>query len=164
MNLKKKQISNHEIEIFDWWLGTRKSNVRKYLNPLQFSIDCSMNFDNSLKLFTFSTLEETINLLSIRYVSRCYNCNDVLSRQEDFFDVKKVSKICPNCGERNLEEIIKDNVEIYFSLNELPREISDPITQPIGIGSGKAESLQGSMIKPTIDSNDDLSRLFSCFK
>lgn len=162
-NLKKRQISNHDIELLDWWLGTRRANVRKYLNPLQFSLDCRIDGDYSLKLFTLCAFDESIDLLSVRYVSRCPNCKTVLSRQEREF-IPSLSR-CFECGHSLDNEMLKDGVEIYFSLKQAPIEnptLKDVV--PVGAGLGNAESLQGSDIRNSMSNDNDLCGLFSCFR
>ncbi|PQD97092.1 hypothetical protein CYL18_04245 [Pradoshia eiseniae] len=161
-NLRRKQINNHDIDLLDWWLGTRRANTRRHLNPLQFSLDCKIDTDHSIRLFSLCALDENLGLLSVRYVSRCPNCDTVLSTQEQEF-VPKI-RDCYECGGKYNQDILKDKVEIYFSLNCAPQEnIMKKEEVPIGGGQGKAVSLQGLMVRNMLETNDELSGLFECF-
>lgn len=164
LNLRKRQVSKHDIDILDWWLGTRKANTRKYLNPLQFSIDCNIDLSHALKLFTICTLDSSVNLLSVRYVVRCPICTDLLDKQEKFLDLSKLSeKRCGNCGAQLKASILSDITEVYFTLLKTKEENkTSEIKLPVGVGMGKPGSLQGSNIKKIINQDDDLGRLFSC--
>jgi Family of unknown function (DUF5939) len=164
-NLRKRQISEYEVDILDWWLGTRKKTTLKYLNPLQFSIDCNIDVEHAIKLFSYCTLEDSIDIFEIRYVSRCPNCKTVLKKQEGYFTLSKNTLTCPECGLKTEAKVLKDEVEVYFSLTVSASEFGNRERKPVGVPVGKAESLQGSMIKSTINnSNTDLGGLFACIQ
>jgi hypothetical protein len=162
LNLRKRQVNNHDIDILDWWLGTRKQNTRKYLNPLQFSIDCKIDFGHAIKLFTICVLDSNIKLLSVRYVVRCPNCLDVIEKQENLLNVTCYNgKSCGSCGNRLYIESLIDTSDVYFTLLKKPQEnMTHDI--PLGLNRGKSESLHGSQIKEIIKEDEDLGRLFSC--
>lgn len=138
MNLKKRQISTHDIEMLDWWLGTRKPNHRKYLNPLQFSIDCRIDVSHALNLFSICVLDKSIQLLSVRYVSRCAFCESILSQQSEYMDIKKVRKKCYECGSQNDERFLKENSEIFFTLLKQPD--LNTTSLPAGLSLGKHQA------------------------
>lgn len=159
-NLRKKQVNNHDIELLDWWLGTRRANTRKYLNPLQFSLDCRIDADYALKLFSLCALDESIDLLSVRYVSRCPNCNTVVSKQEHNF-IPSINR-CFECGFSLGTDMLKDGVEVYFSLKQSPQD-NVLIDNILGADSGNAPSLQGANVRASASNDNDLCGLFSCF-
>lgn len=164
LNLKKRQVSDHDIEVLDWWLGTRRANTRKYLNPLQFSIDCRVDIDHAMKLFTICVLDSYIQLLTVRYVLKCPNCDSVLDKQLMTFDPSSLNgKRCCNCGYHLNKKELTDASEIYFTLLKTPEPIIKNISDaPFGVDKGNTSSLQGSMLRDIVNKDDDLGRLFSC--
>lgn len=117
--MSRYQIDSFLMNKLDIWLGTRRKAVRKYLSPLQFSLDCEIDEDISISLFSICTMQE-ISLLDEYYVVECENCNNrILGTFTQVSDI-------PNeiyCGEcdRNIE-VTKYNLLIWFKLLKEPQE------------------------------------------
>ncbi|MEK4024435.1 hypothetical protein [Sporosarcina sp. FSL W7-1283] len=161
-NLKKRQVSDHDIDIFDWWLATRKPNTRHYLNPLQFSIDCNIDSSYSLELFSYCTYEESISLFSVRYVARCPVCQTVLLKHNNVLNKSKIPKQCYECGSNLAEDIVVDHLDVYFSLLKFPERPLAHTSPPVGVGKDNVQTLQGAQIIEKINGNEVIGKLFSC--
>lgn len=143
-NLRKRQISKYDIDILDWWLGTRKQNHKKYLNPLQFSIDCKIDAAYALNLFSICVLDENVKLLSVRYIIRCQICESVLYQQTDVLNSNNVNGKCGECGSISDIQLLVDNAEIYFTLLKKPEYLSNKsFENPIGVSLGKLQACKG---------------------
>ena len=56
--MKNYQINDYLIKKLDVWMGTRRRATWRFLNPIQFSIDCSIDLDTALMMFSLCTTKE----------------------------------------------------------------------------------------------------------
>lgn len=121
-DLKSVKYPEQTIELFDWWLGSRKKNSLRTLNPLQFSLDSGIDNSIALSLFSHCVYDRKINLFKIRVVYYCPICNHrMISGKEE---VQETFLICRNCESAISEEILKERLEIYFELIKQPENSS----------------------------------------
>lgn len=159
-NLKKARFPEQSIELFDWWLATRRKNTLRSLNPLQFSLDCNINTEHALKLFSHSVFDEDIALLRRKFEVICPVCSHTVHRDFDYLDKKDYQ--CPNCGNRVSTQLLDDNTEIRFELLQAPaKNVQAHPADPIGAPRGNAPSLRASDIDRIGSDDDDVRRLFS---
>ncbi|MCE4092797.1 hypothetical protein ABE112_27420 [Priestia aryabhattai] len=137
-NLKKK-FSNQTVDLFDWWLGTRRSNVRKNINPLQFSLDCDIDIEYTLKLFSYSTFDPSIQLFKRKFVTYCPFCDHRVITQYDEPNFEN-SIECRNCGVTIPSDMYKTNTELYFELLISPNHNQDQDIPPIGANQKKQKA------------------------
>jgi hypothetical protein len=156
--MKKYKVDEFLIRKLDIWLATRRKAVRKFLSPLQFSLDTDIDEDLSIDLF-FICSEKDLELLKFRTIVKCPNCDRIIGVYEE--PTKIPSSIY--CDECNFNiKVNQDIVETYFELTQLPMEQvinRDSIVFREGDdGSGKAFGLRVEQIEKS--KSDMARRLF----
>lgn len=160
-SLKKGKFPEQSVDIYDWWLGTRRKNTYKSLNPLQFSNDCRIDMNHAIQLFSYCVFDEKIKLLQRRYTLYCPICDHkVLSTIES---IPNKSVICKNCSTEINPILLSDHITITFELLQSPQLIQDSTT-PIGINSGNVYGLRVSHLQELAKEDDDIRRLYDCFR
>lgn len=139
-NLKRAKFPEQSIKLLDWWLGTRRQNTRKYINPLQFSIDCNIDIEHTLKLFSHSTYDPQIQLLRQKYVYYCPYCAHRVST--NFKENEESILRCNNCEKPISTETLKDSTEIFFELLKAPKDFIQDYRYSEAIGSISAQKKQ----------------------
>jgi DNA-directed RNA polymerase subunit RPC12/RpoP len=122
-NLKKAKFPEKSIEIFDWWLGTRRANTLKTINPIQFSIDCDISLEHTLQLFSAGVYRFDIKLMKPRYITNCPVCSHKII--DNYSKPNTIELTCSECGFKLNENIIRESTEIYFVLLKQPLQL-DP--------------------------------------
>lgn len=154
-----KRVNKIEIDLLDWWVGTRKKNTWKYLNPLQFSVDCGISDETALNLFVECTLQEDVKLFEVRTLLRCPQCRTVISKENGTFNIEnKFPNKCSDCRESIDYELLKDDIEIYFSLLVPPSPTTISKHMPLG---GEAKKVVALTIQSAqqISTNGALAKL-----
>lgn len=159
-NLKTNKVNPRDIELLDWWVGTRKKNTWKYLNPLQYSLDCGINHETAISLFALCTLEEDISLFQVRSVTRCPNCKEVVAKEYDSVCPTNFPSLCEECGEILLEEELKNETEVYFSLQVDPVPPKITPSAPLWGKKEVAQKLKLTDLKELSSSQSALNKLF----
>ncbi|MCC6082750.1 hypothetical protein [Bacillus thuringiensis] len=162
-NLKKVKFPKQSVELFDWWLGTRRQNTLSSLNPLQFSLDCEIDIQHSLKLFSHCVFDPEIELLRRKYTVYCPSCSHKVFKSDERIAQKEV--ICQNCGTKITANLLPDSTELTFELLKAAQAIESESLdfQPRGGSGGKAQGLRVSDMDRYIDEDDsDTRRLFDC--
>ncbi|MDF2903009.1 MAG: hypothetical protein K0S25_647 [Bacillus sp. (in: firmicutes)] len=157
-NLKKAKFPDKSVDILDWWLGTRRSNTLKTINPLQFSIDCDISLEHTLDLFTAGVYRFDVKLLKPRYIIDCPICSHKIV--DSYIEPKNLELTCKECGFKLNENVIRESTEIYFILLKKPRNINFDNNSALYKGnnfSKKAASLRMSDIEKS--SSSDVRRL-----
>ena len=116
-NLKKEKFPEQSIALFDWWLGTRRQNNLKSLNPLQFSLDCNINIEHSLQLFAYSVFDQKINLLKQKFKLFCPACEH---KVEPYDQQNAKGYTCQNCSAKISIDLLPDYTELTFELLRSP--------------------------------------------
>lgn len=155
-----RSIRKYDIDLFDWWLGTRSRVTWNYLNPLQFSIDCNIRESVALNLFAEGTINEKIQLFEMRSIIRCQNCSTVIAKAYNSSTPKISYSHCPNCEDEIYLGEIKDEVEIYFALKQEPLPPDQSPSVRIGAKKEKASALNLQRAKEFSTEGDSLSKLF----
>lgn len=140
------QVDSFIINKLDSWLGTRRQAARKFLNPIQFSIDTDLDEELSILLFANCT-NPRIDVLKQRYVAECPNCNKILgtyySPQEVPFKL-----YCAECNSN--VHLSFDDIIIWFELTRLPEMLPEESitgsTMQQGNNLGNGSSLRTSRI------------------
>lgn len=153
--LKKERVPEPTVNIFDWWLGTRRQNTLSSLNPLQFALDCGIRAEEALKIFSYSVFDQRISLLRRRFIVYCPACNH---KVKSLFDPPQENCTCPNCCAKIPVGILDDCTEIKFELLKAPQDSDNSFLPPRGIESGKAPSLRISSSREFEES--EIRRLF----
>lgn len=162
-NLKKGKFPKQSIEMLDWWLGTRRQNTLNSLNPLQFSLDCEIDVQHSLKLFSHCVFDTEIKLLSRKYIVYCPSCSHKVFKSDNL--ISEMDYLCNNCGTKITANVLPDYTELTFELLKAaqPIESNYPDVPPTGVSMGKAQSLRVSDMNTYIEKDDDdTRRLFDC--
>ncbi|MCG7435530.1 hypothetical protein [Lysinibacillus fusiformis] len=137
-----KKVNKLEVDLLDWWVGTRKKNTWNYLNPLQFSVDCGVSEETAFNLFAECTLQEDVKLFEVRTILRCPQCNKVITREIGKFNMENgFPNNCSECHELIDYEVFKDDIEIYFSLLISPTPTTDFKPMPLGGESKQVDAL-----------------------
>ncbi|WP_157764264.1 hypothetical protein [Paenibacillus riograndensis] len=159
-NLKRERFPEQSIEIFDWWLGTRRQNTLRNLNPLQFSLDCKIDVQHSLQLFSQSVYNNKIKLLQKHVTLICPLCTHKISGPIEYLDLSKKYS-CKNCGTVIPSSLIEDNSVVSFELLQSPESSNtqDSTSTP-GLNSGNAPSLRVSDIQSYVQDDEDIRRLY----
>lgn len=152
--MKKAKFPPQSIELFDWWLGTRRKNTIKSLNPLQFSLDCEIDIRHALSIFSHCVYDKDIKLLKQKAKINCPSCSHRITNKNGN------NYICNNCGYIIAPEILNDSTEIVFELLKEPT--GEFVHPPMVVDKGKAKSLRISYIKQ-FDDDDGIRRLYDCF-
>lgn len=158
-DLKKYQFSKPDIDMLTWWLQTRKRNTWKYLNPLQYSVDCNINIEIALNLFLTCSLYDDVKVFDVRAVARCPNCNSVISKTKDSLSVVSIPEECEECSMSIEESFMDEYVEIYFSLIADPLPPSSTPNLPMGVNKVKSNPLTLDQIKKTPSSKSFFNRM-----
>jgi predicted RNA-binding Zn-ribbon protein involved in translation (DUF1610 family) len=162
-NLRKAKFPQQSIDLFDWWLGTRRQNTLHNLNPLQFSLDCNLDLQHSLKIFSHCVFDPEIALLSRNLSVVCPNCGKTIQKTKESIDKKRLK--CTNCGTVVSETLLSDCTIISFELLKLPERPLEghPLeTIPNGVFRGNAPSLRVSDLQKNSEGDDDIRRLIDC--
>ena len=162
-NLRRAKFPQQSIELFDWWLGTRRQNTIHNLNPLQFSLDCNIDFQHALKIFSRCVFDSEISILSRKLTIICPNCSNDIQKTEGSIDKKKLE--CVNCGTKVTELLLPDCTIISFKLLKSPEKELEghPLDDiPNGSSRGNVPSLRVSEIQNKIESDEDIRRLVDC--
>jgi len=126
VNLEMERFPRPTIELLDWWLGTRKKNSVKSLNPLQFSIDTGIDNSISLSMFSHCVYNKGLNLLKIRYVYYCPICDHRMVTASE--SINESFLVCRNCEMLISKKVLEDLVEILFVLIKEPRSSTPDYT------------------------------------
>ncbi|GLI83473.1 hypothetical protein ANABIO32_11660 [Rossellomorea marisflavi] len=154
-NLKKERIPDYSIDKLDWWLGTRRQNTRKFVNPLQFSLDCNIDINHALKLFSYCTFGQEVKLLRKKYVTLCPICEHRIAT--NYQEPVKKGIRCNNCETDIPNEYFVDHISIFFELLESPRDYIPDIELESESIIKKAPSLRVSEVMGNTD--EDIRRL-----
>jgi hypothetical protein len=139
-------IDTFIIRMLDTWLGTRRQAIKKFLDPIQFSIDTDIDEELSISLFADCT-HPKINVLKKRYTVECPQCGKVLGV---YFNPNEVpiTIFCNECNHNY--PVTFDNIIIWFELIKLPEQSQDvsPKRTLIKEGTqlGKSDGLRPSRI------------------
>lgn len=158
-NLKTKKFYEQDILLLDRWLGSRPKNTWKYLNPLQFALDCSINEELATNLFVSCTIDENIDLFEVRLLIKCPNCENVVAKEIGLLISGLEEDICAECFEELDWEILKDETEVYFSLKKQP---AYPFRDKIIVENKTANNLDIATLTNVTDA-EMLSKLFSIY-
>lgn len=157
--MKRYKVDDFLIKKLDIWLGTRRKAIRKFLSPLQFSIDTDIQEDVSIDLFFFST-ENHVDVLKQRIVVNCPNCDRILGVYENPNDVP-THTTCIECNpEENMPiDIDEDMITIWFELTKsaLPQNFEG--SSSAGQGGGEGNGL-GLRPKDLIKSRSPMARRY----
>lgn len=141
------RIDSFIVQKLDSWLGTRRQAVRKFLNPIQFSIDTDIDEDFSILLFANCT-NPNIGVLMQRYVVECSCCNRLIGVYSSPSLVPH-NAYCIECNE-NIHISFND-ITIWFELVKIPERLPEQLDMvnlpPAGDASGKAEGLRPSRLQ-----------------
>ena len=121
-SLKKEKFPEYTIQKFDGWLGTRRSNSRGSLNPLQFSLDCEISIEYTLKLFSYCTFSNEIQLFKRKYVLYCPFCGHKVATERENIQSEYQ---CINCNGHISANIVKNELELIFELTKDPSFIDE---------------------------------------
>ena len=158
-NLKKAKFPKQSIDLLDWWLGTRRQNTIKNINPLQFSLDCNINIEHTLKLFSYCTFSPDISLFKRKYVIYCPVCDHRIITY--YAGTEKCSEYrCQNCSTVVTESILPRQTELLFELTMSPQYLDDMYEEDrvvVGASSKKANGLRVVDIQE--HSNEEIRRL-----
>ncbi|TQS00037.1 hypothetical protein FKV70_04815 [Paenibacillus ottowii] len=157
-NLKRAKFPDQSIQLYDWWLGTRRQNTLQHLNPLQFSLDCGIDIRHSLQLFSQSVYNADLNLLKKRVTLVCPICNHRVAGPDEHLNLNS-NFVCKNCGTTIPYSLVEDNLVVTFELIQSPNTQALDNDFPIGNNAGNASSLRLSDIQEYSD-DDDIRRLF----
>ena len=113
-NLRRAKFPNQSIELLDWWLGTRRQNTKKSINPLQFSLDCEIDIEHTLRLFSKCTYDPQIKLFKKRYVTYCPYCDHRIRTSSE--ELEHTPLQCSNCGMSISNDIIIHQTELLFEI------------------------------------------------
>ncbi|WP_217270017.1 hypothetical protein [Neobacillus endophyticus] len=160
--MKKARFPIQSVKLFDWWLGTRRQNTLSSLNPLQFSLDCEIDVQHTLKLFSHAVFDPEIALLRRKYTVFCPRCTHKVFKSNDIIENNELH--CDNCGTVIKPHLIQDFTELTFELLKVaqPLESNYPNLHPLGGAQGNAQSLRISDMNRYINNDDDIRRLYDC--
>lgn len=114
--LTRYRIDDFISNKLDVWLGTRRRAVRKFLSPIQFSLDSEIDEDTAISLFVICTGRD-IGLLKQRYSIECPHCNRLMNSFSLPSDIP--SEIyCIECD--RTYSVTKDMITIWFELIQSP--------------------------------------------
>ncbi|MGG0188246.1 hypothetical protein [Bacillus rhizoplanae] len=162
-SLKKAKFPEQSVEMLDWWLGTRRQNTLNSLNPLQFSLDCEIDIQHALKLFSHCVFDSEIELLRRKYTVYCPNCSHKVFKSDDRIVAENL--ICPNCCTKIVANILPDSTELTFELLKAAKVIeSDSPDFSMRVANrGKAQGLRVSDEDTyNNEDNEEIRRLFDC--
>jgi hypothetical protein len=122
--MKGYSIDEILFKKLDCWLGTRRLATRKFLNPLNFSIDTGIDAEVAMYIFALCT-QTNINILKVKYVVECRNCNHICGKYYSTGDIpRKIS--CSDCGISI--DVNEDDIKIWFELIQEPEAHPFPTT------------------------------------
>ncbi|TYS18483.1 hypothetical protein FZC78_02790 [Rossellomorea vietnamensis] len=142
------QIDNFVISKLDSWLGTRRQAVRKFLTPLQFSIDTDIDEEYSISLFAICT-DPKIKVLQEKYIVECPHDNTILGVYTSAHEVPH-RILCNECNQ--YIDVSLNNLVIWFELIQSPQLPQQNGKKDISRGNdirGKAGGLRPARIKKT---------------
>lgn len=156
--MKHYQIDEILIKKLDLWLGTRRKATKKYLSPLQFSIDCDIDEETSMGLFVLC-IENAVHLLKQRYTIEC-RCGRIIGDYESVIEIP-MSYHCIECNREY--ETTMDMIVIWFEL------LVDSQAQPLNLLAQELLTSGGTMgngyslrlDKVNQSSNDSVRRLLN---
>lgn len=133
--------------MLQWWLGTRKRNTWKYLNPLQYSIDCNINIDTALNIFFTCAHYGDVKTFAVRTISRCPNCESIVAKEFNTIALNNLPEFCEECGCFLEAKFVKNDSEVYFSLIVDPLPPSPTPIRPMGVQLKASEPLTFNRVK-----------------
>jgi hypothetical protein len=145
--MRKFQVDEFLIKKLDVWLGTRRKAVRKFLSPLQFSLDTNIDEDVSMDLFLYCT-EKDLKILKQRFVVTCPVCDRILGVYTLPTDIPE-EIFCAECN--HTIKITEDMITIWFELLVTPQHLpKDSDTKSVVVrndGLGKNSGLRVEQLK-----------------
>lgn len=159
-NLKQEKFHEKSIELLDWWLGTRRQNLLRSLNPLQFSLDCNIDVQHSLLLFSHCVYNDKIKLMKQRITIFCPVCNHKVQSSQGKMENKAYE--CHNCGTKIIASLLEDYIEITFELTQSPTKAVE-VNEPVETYQGNAPGLRMSDLGQYAAEDDSIRRLYNCY-
>ena len=105
------------VNKLDDWLGTRRVAIRKFLNPLQFSIDTDIDSEKALSAFAVCTNND-IGLLQAKYRVECPQCDQPVRTCYAPKEIPMFIK-CKNCDRQY--RVDENCITIWFELLKPPQ-------------------------------------------
>jgi len=101
---------------------------------LQFSLDCNINIEHSLQLFSYSVFDQKINLLKRNFKLFCPACDH---KVEAFDQQNPKVYTCQNCSTKITPNLLPDYTEVSFELLRSPEGSNGggnllPVGAPLG--------------------------------